>query len=458
MDSKKSGLLKSVLVLILASAAVLQTGLLWLDGNSGHNFFYYIFDESLSGRNSSLPQRALTPERAAVGAGDDAFKVFYDIDDSFNAASEFIVSAVRSSKANEAEEFLWSDCLNERCLIYSFTVQTPFGEYFSALGLDLNLAPEFMRTFDNIALLPSSGENGAAVYFIDNTSSRAAVYKTQPSEALSQEISSLLNKTGLNFISTYQSGFNIFSGNVFVPQFQNTLSYFPAVKTSSIDKKRMSLMDKEYFQMSTEQYFDKYSSKTVSSEPSGIYTISDASTVVKYYPYDVIEYFNYAAPPEEHVSQGLSAAYYVCMDFLSKDTAITTPYYLSDVKATGDGFEFSFDYYLNNIPMFISGGLMDTAGIEHAIEVVVDNGSVRKYKKYACNFALNTNISNTASVDFLSAVNSAMAVKGSGDYKIDDINLGYYISPDNSCPLSWFVNIDGSTTIIDAGSGELKIR
>ena len=124
---------------------------------------------------------------------------------------------------------------------------------------------------------------------------RDRVYTSQASSDMSNTIDSFLSSRNIQFISTNQSGFNIFSNNMFVPQFPRDFKYTKINKTPSIDQERMSLMDNQYFESVTEQYFDRYSSKTISSEPSGICTISDTSTVVKYYPYGVIEYFNYSA-------------------------------------------------------------------------------------------------------------------------------------------------------------------
>ena len=52
-----------------------------------------------------------------------------------------------------------------------------------------------------------------------------------------------------------------------------------------------------------------------------------------------------------------------------------------------------------------------------------------------------------------------MAVKGAGEYKIDDIKLGYYVSgSDSECGLSWFVDIEQSRTVINAETGDMMIR
>ena len=463
MDSKKSSLLRSLIVFVLAMSAVFQTGLLWLDENSGHNFFYYLFNSSLSTNDSSLPREAIRPENITVGTGDDVFNVVYNIDTLINAGTPFIVSAVDSSEPQFQEDFYWENCLREKCAIYEFATEIPFREYFAGIGAGTRNIPNFMESFNFIAILPlENGGNGPAVYFIntnDSSLGKAAVYTSQASSDMSNTIDSFLSSRNIQFISTNQSGFNIFSNNMFVPQLPRDFKYTKISKTPSIDQERMSLMDNQYFESVTEQYFDRYSSKTISSEPSGICTISDTSTVVKYYPYGVIEYFNYSAQDMADEVQSLSSAYYVCMEFLEKDTAITTPYYLSGTRVTGDGFVFDFDYYVNNTPVFISGGLIDTAGVEHAIEVVVDSGGVKKYKKYAFNFSLNNSSSGNISVDFLEAINSAMAVKGAGEYKIDDIKLGYYVSgSDSECGLSWFVDIEQSRTVINAETGDMMIR
>lgn len=70
------------------------------------------------------------------------------------------------------------------------------------------------------------------------------------------------------------------------------------------------------------------------------------------------------------------------MEFLNKDTSIKTDYYLSDVRITGEGALFCFDYCVSGMPVVIGGNIRNEYGINHAMEVLVSGNSVRKFKKY----------------------------------------------------------------------------
>ena len=74
MAGRKNSTFKSILVALLSVCAVIQTGMLWLDGSSGHNFFYYIKEKSLYKTNNSNPVEAIKPTDIYFGTGDGMFR------------------------------------------------------------------------------------------------------------------------------------------------------------------------------------------------------------------------------------------------------------------------------------------------------------------------------------------------------------------------------------------------
>ena len=465
MAGRKNGMLKNIFVMVLFVCAVIQTGMLWLDGNSSHNFFYYLFEQQFAESDDKGPVEGIPPKDTAVGNGNNTFKILYGTEEKIDdAVSSVIQSAVSNSDGQIITDFLWQDCLSNKCAVYEFGISVPFNEYFNGIGVSERKAPNSPKNFTSIVVVPSDSNNKySQVYFVDTSlnSNEAVMYTSDVSLSLSNEIDRILNDSSyqMTCISTSASGFNIFSDNFFVPQFSTDKSNFYAINENKCIDLTGSVTT-EYIESATEQYFGSYSSKNVSFEPSGVYTISDSTNVVKCYPYGVLEYFNYGFENTDQ-QQSLSSAYYVCREFLNKDTSIKTDYYLSDVKITGEGALFCFDYSVNGMPVIIGGNIKNEYGIDHAMEVLISGNNVRKFKKYNSNFELNKQSSENITIDFLTSVNYSMVLKGGDNYKIDGIVLGYYLSDEadsNSNGICWFVNIDSTVYIIDAVTGNLRIK
>ena len=79
------------------------------------------------------------------------------------------------------------------------------------------------------------------------------------------------------------------------------------------------------------------------------------------------------------------------------------------------------------------------------------------YKKYNSNFISSETADTAPTIDFLTAVNYAMALNGTDGAKINDISLGYYANGD-SINISWFVKIENTTYIVDALNGNISIK
>ena len=465
MAGKKNSMFKNIFVIVLFVCAVIQTGMLWLDGSSSHNFFYYLFEWQFAESGSNGPVESIAPKDTAVGNGSNIFKLLYGTDEGVDkAVSSVIKNAVSDSDVQVVTDFLWQECLNTKCAVYEFGITVPFNEYFNGIGVSEKKAPDNMSGFTSIVAVPFDDDNkNSLIYFIDTSSSsnEAVMYTADVSPELSNEIDKLLNDSSnkLSCISTAVSGFNIFKNNVFVPQFSADKSGFYSIKESPcIDLSADVTM--EYMESVTDQYFNGYTNKTVSFEPSGVYTIADTTNVVKCYPYNVLEYFSYNAENTDQ-QQSLSSAYYVCREFLNKDTSIKTDYYLSDVRITGEGVLFCFDYCVSGMPVVIGGDIRNKYGIEHAMEVLVSGNNVRKFKKYNSNFAEDRNFDENIYIDFLTAVNYSMVLKGGDNNQIDGIVFGYYLNgetDENLSGICWFVNIDSTVYIIDTEDGSLRIK
>ena len=63
-------------IVLLVITAIYQTGELWLQGTSGHNFFYSLMD-SFNSDKEKADGDVLLATRYAVGEGEGTFSVYY---------------------------------------------------------------------------------------------------------------------------------------------------------------------------------------------------------------------------------------------------------------------------------------------------------------------------------------------------------------------------------------------
>jgi len=381
--------------------------------------------------------------------------VFYGNDSKIQEAADGIIKeAVLNPGEETAGDFLWNESINGQCVVYEFDIAIPLSEYFSSIGVKKKNIPENMSSFSDIVIvLPANSTDSTSVSFVDTSgeTDMAISYTTDYSPRLLQMIAE--NEEGTESISTALSGFNIFSDNIFVTRFDFDVNAFKSIK--SYKNINAETSDKEYLAEKTKQYFDGYSSKSHSFDSAGTYTISDNNNVVKCHSNGVTEYFNYKGVKDE--GQNLSSAYMACLEFIERDTSVKCGYYLKNVKITGEGVVFGFDYCVDNKPVVISDEIKEKCGIEYGIEVVCSANTVRKYKKYDYSFDVSEKNDIMPAVDFLTAVNFAMGFDGREDIKIDNICLGYYEKSGGENALCWFVEIGDEQYIIDSEKGNIVL-
>ncbi|MCI1930062.1 MAG: hypothetical protein LKJ13_00040 [Clostridia bacterium] len=434
MDSRK-GSIRTIIVCILVAAAVFQTGMLWLNGNSSHNFFYYV-SGIFRNTNESSNILAVSPAKTAVGDGDSTFSLLYGGENDAVEYSGNIISDLVSSSDFENSKFMWSDVLKYRCTVLVFSFSVPLNEYTSSFNKKANLSDVDVNNFQNIVVVPSDDNENSTVYFVSSDDENKSLMLRGKSQYTNKLINAIENisksDNGIKYISTSQSGFNIFNSNIFVAQWtQDKFQYNTLVKTPAI-----KVSNKNEFESETDEYFKDYSGRRTSVDSNNTYTESNNTTVLKYYDDGVLEYFNYN-DSNTNSKQTLSSAYFACVQFLKNDSSIKTNYYLSDVKMTGDGLIFLFDYYVNNMPVVLAKDLSIRTDMDHAMEIVVKGNTVKKFKKYAYNYSLGSKKAY-ADRDFLSAMNDAMA-GGINANMIDDMVFGYMDENVDNMECNWFV-------------------
>lgn len=452
--------IKNFVIVALIFAAVYQTGTLWLGNYTGHNFFYSILNTNSIGRNGKNTSSAvIDAQKIVVGYGNKSFSPIYPglmggKDVSIKTDS-FISSVLKKGRYVATEETALEQYISQKCVIYDFAFDVSATQYFIGMGTEKNKDLNQISSISQIIAVPAAGKSDLSyLYIVDAGTGKTNIFEANSDDEGEKLYAAIEKQNELNvgrikYISTRQSGFNIFKENTFVPQWtQSSYEYAAINKVSSF--KPFGDDIETALESGTAGFFDNYYTKTLTEDTNGVYMISDDNTVVKYNPQGTMEYYNYQSSPNK-TEQTLSTAYYACKEFLKKDATLNTRLFLSDVQLKSDGLVFCFDYCINDMPIFLSEDIKENLSIQHAAEVVVENNTVKKYKRYAYDFQLSSKRDQRAEVDFLGAMNQAIASAGNGGAvtEIEDIVLAYYVDDGEENYLKWFTYVDGGIYTVD---------
>ncbi|MBR6543573.1 MAG: hypothetical protein IKT73_10275, partial [Anaerotignum sp.] len=108
-------------IVLLVITAIYQTGELWLQGTSGHNFFYSLMDSFTSDRQKA-DGNVLLATRYAVGEGEGTFSVYYPdeagnssmLETANRALGEILSKSGAVPQKGVAE---WKEILSRPCIV-----------------------------------------------------------------------------------------------------------------------------------------------------------------------------------------------------------------------------------------------------------------------------------------------------------------------------------------------------
>lgn len=429
-------------IVVLAALAVLQTGSLWLGQTKGPDHIYSAFNGLISsGRASGEDYIPIKAESCAVGIGANKYILCSLKEGSFSSTIETVLGSIISEGVpSEILPLDWNAFTEESVILtYPFSVSSvEFAKGFSSKSSTIEL-----DNFNYIVITPSFDGETVSASFI-STAEHSLCVLTLKDETVTTALKDEISKTGdgLVYISSAQSGFNIFKNNVFLPQWTTSeYSYHPIRAVLSGCDENGILSTSSIKQM-VQPFFEPYSPDVTNIDSAGVHLFYTDEVVVKYYPDGIMEYFNYE---KSNQSQTLASAYDACISFLEKDSSINTDIYLSSAEATTEGLVFKFNYSVNNIPVILG----DAGGIENAIEVVVNGNSVKKYRKYACNFYNTEEDVLFANVDFSTEINRVITEYAESGQAIlvDDMTICYYYNGSELCPLKWQTSLGDKTFI-----------
>lgn len=441
---------KNLIITFFVLLAVYQTGRLWFEDYSNHSLFKLSTADSVAGNDTAYTSLL---ESILIGNGngqiikrcDNYF--FSEYKEDFDNA---IYAALNKGDFIGEEEINWNSTLKGKFIIYEYNFEIENKNISKLFSVSSRKTSEITKATDNIIIIPNTiSENSLTVIFINTKESKGFKYivKSESAKKVMENINMFIEpENELYYISSDQNGFDVFEKNVFIPAWNsNNFSYNSIVAQNPLSDGESVIISK------LESYVNVFFKNPAAKWPStvnGIYTYSDDNTVVKYYTNGVLEYSGYTANDSKNKGISFFDNYNSASAFLNRDTNIKNDYYLKDYLVSDGKITFYFNYRLNNIPILLSQLSKKKTGMNSFIEVTCENGKVTKYKRYICDFYLNTDIIEFITTDFLKAIDNAIIKHNLETGKenfgnIKNAKLAYCYNGGTIISIKWFVNIDG---------------
>lgn len=353
-----------------------------------------------------------------------------------------IVEILNNGEISNNYEFNWLNIFRYRAVVYEYVCTFNGSSLPEMLNGSLNKSfHSEIGDFNKIILIPdqTSGTTNL-VFYNSDTKVNFAYSLTDSDLALSiyNRSTDIAGGDIEHYISSEQSGFDIFYDNVFIPGWQeNTMDYENVVKVGLYRDESMA-------EKNAEAFFDNPVAKWSSSEGNSL-TYSDENTVVKYNKdTHIMEYYNYRV--REGGSSSFANNYIAALNTIAQDSFIENEVYLDSYSNNNGKYTFCFNYKLNDRLIIPDEALKEKMGITAFIEITVEGGRLEKYTKYAYGFE-NDGSTKRADCGFVSAIDQVYT-----DEDIEDIKLCYTV--DDAVELNWIVDISGNSFKVSVESEE----
>lgn len=435
---------KIILVAFLMGLAIYQTGELWFEDFSSHNFFWFgNFSSAVNVKDVGY-----TADRLIVNFGDG--KVVCKSNDIYgkkykNDFDEGISQALSGGEFKGEQELDWTGILKKRAVFYEYACilkgTDTAGFFKSAVKVDtLNKITDY----DTIIIIPSSDGSEMQVVFYNTQNKTNSVFSLTNSDVISRcyEGSELLGKEEqrFNYISTVINGFTIFDRNIFIPTWPESYLKYNQVEIYN------NLEENNGVEKNADLFFDNPIGKTV-SKGKGVTTFGDEGTVVKYYSTGVFEYSNYKVATEQENT--FTNNYISALSVLKKDSYIGNEFYLDNYSVDSSGnYTFYFNYKLDELNIKPNEEIKNKTQMKSFIEVTAVKGRVSKYRKYADSYREGNTIA-AASIDYIGSIDKLYSrLYGStAPEKVSDVQLSYEAGLKN-VDLNWTITIKDNDYVL----------
>ncbi len=435
---------RNFIIAFLMVLTIYQTGELWFGNFSDHNFFS-LFNNSETTYSKNV---AYTLNRLIVNLGDNKvicrgsdiygseYKTLFD-----KSVSNALLKGVVTENTGDID---WSNILDNRAIIYEYSCTFEGSDLSGIFNVKSDNCSK-VKTYNTIIISPRADNSFMRVVFYDSEKNTSTTIDLKSDSIIGQcyETSSefVNNDDGIYYISSVENGFNIFNGNKFLPQSKSEIYSYSAIEP------HLTLTDMSMIEKNANIFFDNAAAKNYTKN-DGTYAFSDESSVVKFYNNNVLEYFNYSTKSKNDSS--FTANYVAAINIIKRDSFITNEFYLDRYILNDGQYVFYFNYKINDLTLVPGENIKELTGMNSMIEVTVSEGSVDKYKKYACRYTISDKTVFNTKVDFVSAVDEIYATlyKGANNAeKVDDITLAY-IAETKTFGLNWIVDINNEKYVV----------
>lgn len=443
---------KNLIITVLVVLTFVQTVQLWFADSPNRPFLSGFFQNEVSASQAESVAKLVTPYRIMTdisdGGADKRLAVLY---------TGIETSALKKAGDSAIERVLkngeyissvpYSQPLTDKKYIeYDYAFSMPADVFVQHFKQKSNMLTSRVKQFDTIVIFPDDDGNRLTALFSDKIGGNSYQYSLAKADA-GKELLNVINDTASSDNTLYCRLNAIDDNSAVYPAFWDGESYSYNNIAASNPYGEITLANVE---RSVNSFFSNPAAKQFQNK-AGVFQFSDAKTVVYYNPNSVLEYSVYQSYSNEVVTSFIES-FSVAMTILAKDKTIVNDFYLSGYERNEDGFVFTFDYCVNNFPLYFSQSLRTETEMNNMIEISVTKDSA-KYKRYVSVYELSETVSYARN-DFVSASESTFAIASeTAETDNDEINLfdlAYKIDGGDTLYLSWFIDINGRTLVQSA--------
>ncbi len=456
--------LKSVLLLLLIGASVVQTTTLWFDEMSDRNVFYRAVNQYRSLVAKEETASMIQPERLAVffGEKDREYTVIREeavpVDRLLAAIYTMLADGLpQAQKYTSAAEVssIW-----ERSHV-SMTLTTPLGvDHFAAsLGVR-NADIGFKGQVGEVLVQPASAtEENLVLFLLEETTGE--YYRYNLGKALMGDANDLVLKfiddrenvgTVPAYISTWKDGFEIFSSNVLLPLPTGALTYYGEIYLYTpylADGRIVTGIQEETTNISLEghvsRFFDNPDIKTVTrKEDSVLY--GDGEVTVSYNEEGFLEMKKVVTKRRlPDVFQAFAQAD-AMVERDMKESLID--YAFEGYSTTADSVVFNYTYKVDGYPVYLDNQILEEVGLDYPIQVEVTDGTVSRYRRFVVQRE-ETLIQPTAFEGrYQDALDTALAQADGAGSSVANMELVYAATAPGALTMEWLVELDGRQVFV----------
>lgn len=449
------GKLKTIFLAALIITSIFQTGELWFGNLSSRNFFYNLWARnSLDTINySGEPIQLLQPRRIIINYGVEggAYNILKNTKEEFKTAKEQMTRILTSVFLNgeyiKEENLNWKSILSQKSMLYQYSGVIPT----EGLITNQNKIISNIPRFDQILLVPNKNASEKMnCYFIDEANNKAYIVSVKQDSGILYSLIDELREDSAQivYISTKERNMNQFTNNVFLPTFNAPPVYQkiemkdPVMNEGVIDEKKLE-------QIVNPLFINPTLKRKQQIEDGTVYYI-EGSIMVKYFPTGIIEYTEQSGTGQD-MKMSFIEAYQIAKNFLdkhqtalNKDDLLENPMYLSGQNKTNKGWEFYFDFRLQDIPYVFSGEITNQIGMNHSVKIVVEDGKVKLYRRLTWEGQLldEEKEINISYPQALGEVINRLNSEGVEVIEIKDMYWAYYQKRFNAPPeVYWMINV-----------------